>query len=241
MAPAGEGWCDLQHLELRRRVAECVRLLEWMGLIDYSGHCSMRIPGTDHVLINPARVSRCHVNAADIVTVDLDGRLVEGDLQPPLETALHTEIYRARPDVGAVAHLHTLYSTLLTLAGQPIQPVIFHGAIFADGVPVLDDCRHVNSPERGAALAATLGGARAVMMRGHGAVVVGEDPESVLLCATYLEDNCEKQYRAAQVGRVLPLKPDEAAEGNATLWSPWRFQKLWSYYKEKSGIDLSGG
>ncbi len=229
----------VETLHLRHKVAECVRLLEWMGLIDYSGHCSVRIPNTDHVLINAAAVSRCRLTPEHIVTVNLDGQLVAGDLQPPVETALHTEIYRARPDVWAVAHLHTLYSTLLTLAGQPIQPVIFHGGIFVAGVPVYNDSRHINSRERGAALAATLGQARAVMMRGHGAVVVGDEPESLLLAATYLEDNCEKQYRALQVGQVTPLTPAEAEEGNATLWSPWRFKKLWSYYTDKAGLDLT--
>src|SRR5690348_13845047 len=91
---------------LRELVATAGRILYQQGLSDYLGHCSARVGDTDRVVIKPKFSTKTRgmysLRAADMVVVDLDGQLVEGQERPPAEVFIHTEIYRARPDVHAV-------------------------------------------------------------------------------------------------------------------------------------------
>ena len=153
----------------------------------------------------------------------------------PSEIHIHTAIYRRRQGVNAVAHLHPPITTALSVAGKPYVPVIHHGAIFLDGVPVHDDCRHVNTREKGDALALTLGDKRAVIMRGHGAVVVADSVKGVFFGSVYLEDNAAKLIEAYKMGEPFVLNQEELEVGK-NIWRQPQFEKIWHYYQEKSGI-----
>lgn len=221
--------------DLRRKVAQCCRMLEWQGLIDYSGHVSARIPGTDHILINPREQSRVGLRPEHVIEVDLDGRHVSGEGRPPAEVYIHTEAYRARPDVGSVAHVHSPMSVTLSITGREFTPVIYHGTLFAGGVPLYDDSRHVDSPERGAALAGALGSCRAALIRGHGAIVVADSVEGVFYTAVYMEDNATKLYQASLLGNPVPIPSHELREGEA---SHQRYGKMWDYFLEKCALPF---
>src|SRR3989338_4414723 len=99
---------------LREEIAICTRLLVMQGVMDFSGHVSARIPGTDRILIQPRDTSRAALTANDILLVDLDGNVLEGEGPAPGETALHTEVYKARPDAAAGCprhpHIFTIFS-----------------------------------------------------------------------------------------------------------------------------------
>jgi len=222
---------------LRIEVATCVRMLEYLGLIDFSGHVSCRIPGTDIVLINSWGASRCGLGPQDIAKASLKGNSLEEGIELPSEIHIHTSIYRKRADVKAIAHLHPPVTTALSAAGKVYVPVIHHGAIFASGVPVYDDCSHVNTVEKGDALAALLGSCRAAIMRGHGAVVVAESVMGVFFGSVYLEDNARKLMDAYKMGEPIALRQDELAVGDR-IWQQPQFEKIWTYYQEKSGIRL---
>jgi ribulose-5-phosphate 4-epimerase/fuculose-1-phosphate aldolase len=146
---------DIQ--KIKEKVALATRMLTNEGIVASSGHVSMRIPGTDHIAVGPADVSRGIVTADDVVIVDLNSNQLEGKRKKPSETEIHTGIYRARPDVMAVVHTHPIYSVAFTVTGKPILPVTMHGAIFAEGVPVYDSVGHIDNRERGDGLAETLG------------------------------------------------------------------------------------
>ena len=100
--------------ELRETVALANRTLHHQGLTTYAGHASIRIPGTDCILIKPRpHVSMDRVTADMIMTLDLEGAIIdapEGAIIP-VEWSLHTEIYKARPDVGSVVHTHQKWCT----------------------------------------------------------------------------------------------------------------------------------
>src|SRR4051794_20861523 len=95
---------------LKERVVTATKVLFRLGLADYLGHASARVPGTDQVLIKPRHSTEMHglgtLSAERIVTIDLDGKTIEGDEGPPGERFIHTEIYRLRPDVGGIVHTH---------------------------------------------------------------------------------------------------------------------------------------
>src|SRR3970040_202661 len=104
----------------RKEVATCTRLLVMQEVIDYSGHVSARIPGTERILIQPRDTSRLALSAGDLLVVDLNGKVLEGDLPAPAETALHTSVYRARPDANTVCHGHPPFSTLFSIVDRPV-------------------------------------------------------------------------------------------------------------------------
>lgn len=219
--------------DARGELAAAIRMLEGAGLIDYSGHCSARRDaGTFY--INSGASVRNALTAADIVAVNLDGTLVEGAARPPLEFPIHAEIYRARPDVGAVLHTHPRWSTLLTMTGVTYAPVCAQGVLPGD-VPVMDSPLSVNTPELGAKLAVALGGGRAVLLKSHGAVVAGADVVEAFALAIYLEDNARRQYMALQIGKPYVFTESERETSRRNLWSRSLFMKVWEYHRSRLG------
>ena len=219
---------------LKEKVAQATRMLVQQGLLASSGHVSARIPGTDRVLIGPRDVSRAILQAEHIVTVDLDSNKVDGDRNAPRETEIHTGIYRARPDVMSVIHTHPLHSVVFSITGKPILPVMVHGAIFGKGVPVMDHVGHVNSRELGNRLARALGDRQAVLMKMHGAVIVGPSVERAFAYSLHLEENAEKQLLAeASGGPVVGMTPAEIEHCLGAAFSDRSIEKRWQYYAEQ--------
>lgn len=230
-AAAAQAPADVQAL--KEKVALATRMLTREKVVESSGHVSARIPGSGRVLIIPGDVSREIVTAADVVTVDLDAKQVEGERRAPLETEIHTGIYRARPDVMAVVHSHPVHSVVFSVTRKPILPVSVHGAIFADGVPVFEHVGHVNTRELGDALARTLGARRAALIKMHGAVIVGPSLEEAFAATLQLEENAEKQLWAEASGSVTPMTPEEAERCVRQSFSKFSVQKRWEYYLER--------
>ncbi len=225
---------------LKRKVAQATRMLAAEGIIASSGHVSARIPGTDRVLIGPADVTRDILTADDVVTVDLNSKKLEGRRAQPLETEIHTGIYRARPDVMAVVHSHPVHSVVFSITKKPILPVSVHGAIFADGVPTFEHVGHVNTRELGDGLARALGSHRAALIKMHGAVIVGASIEEVFAASLQLEENAEKQLWAAATGTVEPMTPEEAVRSVKQSFQPSSIQKRWRYYEDKDRTSAAG-
>jgi ribulose-5-phosphate 4-epimerase/fuculose-1-phosphate aldolase len=223
--------------ELRIELATSIRMLEFLGLIDFSGHVSVRDPNGNGIFINSWGGSRCSLGPQDIARADMDGESLDPGITVPSEIHIHTSIYRMRPDVQSVAHLHPPVTTALSVAGKTYVPVMHHGAIFASGVPVHDNCGHVNSKVKGDVLAELLADQRALIMRGHGAVVVAESIKGVFFGSVYLEDNAKKLAEAWKMGEPIPLREDEVAAA-AGVWRQNQFNKVWQYYQEKSGIHF---
>ena len=145
-------------LALKQQLALACRMLANEQLFDQSGHISARHPTQALFLIHPHHLSRADVSAPDILTVDLDGNLVEGSVRAPSEVFIHSQIYRARPDVQSVCHIHSRMAVVFTIAGRPLHAVTNNAAFLGDGpVPVYPNPRLVHSPAQGDALAEMLG------------------------------------------------------------------------------------
>lgn len=201
-------------------------------IIDHSGHGSAR-RDVNSFYINSGSSSRATLTEDDIVTVDLDGTLLEGSARPPLEYHIHAEVYRARPDVGAVLHTHPKWSTFLTMTGVPYRPVFGQGALLGE-IPVMDSPLSVNTRDAGTRLAATLGGGPAALLKSHGALVVGASVLECFALAVYLEENAYRQYMALQIGEPYTFTAEEQLACRKNLSSPALFRKAWEYYRAKS-------
>ena len=225
--------CNSETQTLKSKVAQATRMLVREGLLASSGHVSARIPGTNKVLIGPRDVSRAILQAEHIVTVNLDSNKVDGDRNPPRETEIHTGIYRARPDVMSVIHTHPIHSVIFSITGKPIVPVVVHGAIFGKGVPVHNHVGHINSRELGDELANVLGDKQAVLMKMHGAVIVGPSIERAFAYSLYLEDNAEKQLLGEISGSVVAMTSEEIKRSLRVAFGDLSILKRWQFYREK--------
>ena len=116
---------------MKDQLVDAIRMLERAGYIDHNGHASAR-RDAGAFYINSGASVRGALTADDIVTVDLNGNLVEGSAKPPLEFHIHSEIYRARPDVHAVMHTHPQWSTFLTMTGVAYKPVYAQGVLLGE-------------------------------------------------------------------------------------------------------------
>jgi ribulose-5-phosphate 4-epimerase/fuculose-1-phosphate aldolase len=230
---------DVQRL--REQVAACTRLMVFAEIMDFSGHVSVRLPGTDRVLIQPRDTSRSALTADDVLVVDLDNNILEGQGPAPSETALHTCVYRARPDAVAVCHGHPTYSTLFTAVDRPLVPVRSFAYRFSSaegaGPPIHADPTHIRSVEQGQAVAATLGQHKACLLRAHGTVVVAPSIEELFMDCLDLEENAKSLIMAGGLGTVLPLTRDEMEIIRASYGrSGYRAGKVWEHYQAKGKL-----
>lgn len=219
-------------LELRQQLADALTMFERAEVIDFNGHMSCRLPGTPHVLINAGKSVRSKLTADDIIVVDMDGKPVGHEVVPPMEFHLHTEIYRARPDVNAVAHTHPLWSTLFSMTGERVQPVTMQAAVMGP-IQLFDKTASINEKALGEQVARALGPHRVVMMKSHGAAVAGTDIVEAFVLGIYLEETARREYMARSLGTPYVLTPAEVEKIGANLRRPHLLRKVWDYHRAK--------
>ena len=207
-------------------------MLARADIVYHSGHGSARRDG-ESFYINSAASARGDPTADDTVTVDLDGNLIEGSARPPFEFHIHSEIYRVRPAVHAVMHTHPRWSTFLTMIGAKYRAVYAQGALLGDDIPLVDSPLSVNTRPMGEKVAATLGRGPAVLLKSHGAVVVGSTLVECFALAAYLEENAYRQYMAMQIGDPYVFSEAEQQSFRERLWTPALFRKTWDHYHAK--------
>lgn len=217
---------------LRGELLTALRILESNGIVDFNGHVSVRHGAG--FLVNSGRSVRSALTAADIVAVDAEGVAAAGADAPPMEIPIHTEIYRRRPNVGAVVHGHPIWSALLSSTGTDYAPVFPQGALL-DPLPVFASPLSINRPDLGRAVAELLADGPAILLRAHGIVVAGPDLRTATVLALYLEENARRQCLAAPLGEPYALSADEVAACRENLDRPNLFAKAWDYYAAKLG------
>jgi ribulose-5-phosphate 4-epimerase/fuculose-1-phosphate aldolase len=239
-----QGVSEADEWAWRRKLAVMCRIVGIQGSIGLFGHISIRIPGTDVVLMTPgAGVEKSTTRTEQVFVFGLDGKIhyhPGGDrpAQIPAEWRIHTQIHKDRPEIGSVAHLHAHASTLLGIARKPIVPVFAQGALFKDGVPVWGNPRLVVNDELAIALSKALGDKRACQMRGHGSVVVGATAEACLVACTFIEENAQYQIEAAALGGVTPMSAEEVADCSRGSVGGGLERMLWDFWARR--VDVEG-
>jgi ribulose-5-phosphate 4-epimerase/fuculose-1-phosphate aldolase len=219
------------------------RILAKHGVLDAWGHVSMRHPkNPERYLLSRARAPAL-VTAADIMEFDLDGNPLDARGRAVyLERFIHSEMYRARPDAGAVVHSHSLAVVPFSVAKHvPLRAIWHLGGVLGEGCPVFE-IRAVAGPGTdllirdrglGAALAKSLGAGSVVLMRGHGCTVVGSTVRHAVFNAVYTEISAALQSEAMRLGTVIYLTRDEAeaaAACNAAV-----IDRSWELWKMRAG------
>ena len=221
----------ISEKDLREQLATCTRIFAMQGMIGVFGHVSVYQPETKRVFITPGMGSdKGSLRAEDMLITDLDGKPLEGREGPPVEWPIHTALHGARADALAVAHLHTPYATLFTIAKREFQPVTLQGAIFSEGVPLYPQAQLITTPARGSSLLKVIGDKRAALLRGHGIVVASKNLQEVLFASLVLEDDAKKTMQAATLGEIGTISPEECRTFGAEIALERRAQRAWNYF-----------
>jgi ribulose-5-phosphate 4-epimerase/fuculose-1-phosphate aldolase len=212
------------------------------GVNDGFGHLSVRHPvNPNHYLVNRIDSNPGLVSAHEIMEFDLDSNAIDPrGHQGVGERFIHGEIYKARPDVKAVVHCHTPALIPFGVTGVKLRPLYHMSAFIVDEVPIFDIQNDfgitnmlIHNSAQGHALAQTLGDKPAALMRGHGAVIVGESVQQVVPRSVYLMTNAKMQAEAMSMGREIKyLDPEEARKVNQSTWT-LDFPRDWELWKYK--------
>lgn len=217
---------------LKREVVLGGRVLNGAGLSEYVwGHVSARDPHGRGVWMKASGLGFEEVTERDVLLVDPDGQLLDGDGPRHSEYPIHTEILSARPEINSVVHIHPPHAIALAASGRPLQAFSHAGGVFSAGVRRWDGAPGlVKTADHGVALANALGGDRALLLTGHGIVTVGTSVATAVTSAVILEQACRLQMLAESVGGVAePKTPEEAARdyshtlGDEHLLQAWRY------------------
>ncbi|CDG80901.1 class II aldolase/adducin family protein [Janthinobacterium agaricidamnosum] len=214
----------ISNAQIKVRVA--ARALARAGLVHAYGHCSLRLDA-DSFLVCAAKPMSLIGPQDEGVVVPVHGELPDGVLG---EVRIHQHIYRSQPDAGAV--IRSMPPTLMSLSAARCTPRRLHGmgSYFADPVPLWDDPQLIRSEQQAGALASTMHGGNAIVMRGNGVVIAAPSLEQAVVLTWYLEDaaRTDWQLRAAGLNdQAAPLSADEAearAVGTGRI-----FERMWDY------------
>jgi L-fuculose-phosphate aldolase len=143
-----------------------------------------------------------------VLVVDLDGNVIDGEGAPSSEKNAHFAAYRARPDVGAVIHSHSIYASALAVAGEELPPIIDEQVIALGGPVKVTEYAMSATPDLGRNAVDALGERRAVLLRNHGVLGVGKDLEEVINVVTLVERVAQTYILAKLAGSARPLPDD---------------------------------
>jgi ribulose-5-phosphate 4-epimerase/fuculose-1-phosphate aldolase len=206
-----------------------------LGVLDAEGHVSVRNPANPNHYFITRYVSAGSATAADIIENDLDNKPVAGERNDQYqERFMHGEVYKARPDVMAIVHAHTPEILAFAQSMTPLRPVVNSGTFIADGLPLFDirkfnggtQQRIVTTPTLGHALATVLGNRPAVLMQGHGVLVVDSSLPGVVSRAYGLRMNARIEQQAIALGGsvtyldTLRAPSNPASETRSTTTAP---------------------
>ena len=193
--------CEL-HKELPRN-----NLVAWT-----SGNISLLDRETGYVVIKPSGVRYEALRPEHMLIVDLDGKIVDGNLKPSSDTASHLYIYRHRPDVGGVVHTHSPYATAFAAVNASIPVYLtaqadeFGGAIPCGGFSL------IGGDEIGKVVVESIGASSAVLLKNHGVFTIGPTAEAAVKSAVMVEDVARTVWLAKQLGCPDEIAPEDVAK-----------------------------
>jgi ribulose-5-phosphate 4-epimerase/fuculose-1-phosphate aldolase len=228
--------------EIVRELVLANHILANEGVLDAYGHVSVRDDlNPQHFLLSRS-LPPSEVTLTDIVEYGFDGKAVQPNARTDYqERFIHSEIYRARPDVKAIVHCHSGDLIPFGVTGTRLLPVIHMAGFLGDGIPTFEirsvagmSNMLIVNPALGKALATTLGAKPAALMRGHGAVVVAAGLHEVVGRAYYMNLNAKLQWQSIQLGgQVTYLDPEEARKAGAQDG----FERAWEFWKHRPAVS----
>ena len=187
------------------------------GLVEgTSGNVSGRMEdGT--ICVTPSSIPYETMTLDDLVVLDLDGKVVEGERGPTSEKALHLACYRAFPEVGGVIHSHARFATMFALVREPVPALIEEVVVHIGGDVPVCEYRTTGTDELGDEVASKLGDRSAALLASHGMVTIGATPEKALHAAGVVERTAEIVWGAHILGAAHAL-PEQVNKDFANVY-----------------------
>ena len=203
-----------ERLHRKQRLAAGFRLFSRFGFDEgVAGHITARDPElTDHFWVNPFGMHFSHIRASDLILVNHDGQVVEGDYTVNTAAfAIHSQVHAARPDVVAAAHSHSTYGRAWSALGRKLDPITQDVCAFYDDHEVFDDYTGVVLDiEEGKRIAHALGEAKACILRNHGLLTVGHSVDEAVWWFITMERSCQVQLLAEAAGTPVLIEDEMA-------------------------------
>jgi L-ribulose-5-phosphate 4-epimerase len=195
------------HLELPKN-----NLITWT-----TGNISGRDLETGYVVIKPSGVMYVDLTPEKLVVLNINGKVVEGDLKPSSDAATHLYIYRHRREIAGIVHTHSTFATAFAALGKSIPPYLT--AIcdeFGGPIPV-GGFAPIGNEEIGREIIRSIGNSPAILMQNHGVFTIGKSATAAVKSAVMVEDAARTMFYAYQLGeklgtQVIPIEPETVAK-----------------------------
>ncbi|MFD8260149.1 class II aldolase/adducin family protein [Streptomyces griseoluteus] len=226
---------DEERRHRKERLAGALRLFGRAGFEDgVSGHITARDPEfSDCFWVNPFGMPFKHVTVSDLVLANQDGQVVEGGYHVNQAAfTVHAAVHAARPDVVAVAHCHSVHGRALASLGEVPDPITQESCAFYEDTALYDDYTGVTvDAEEGRRIASVLGSNKALVLRNHGLLTVGDSVDAAAWWFMSMERSCQVQLTAEAAGRPVLIEHRQAVAtreqlgGDLVAWI--NYQPLW--------------
>jgi ribulose-5-phosphate 4-epimerase/fuculose-1-phosphate aldolase len=230
-ATAGE-----ERLYRKQRLAAAFRLFARFGFDEgVAGHITARDPERpDHFWVNPFGMDFSGIRVSDLLLVNEKGEVVEGDA--PVNAAafaIHSRVHAARPDCVAAAHAHSMYGKAWSALGRMLDPITQDACAFYEDHGLFDDFTGVVLDlEEGDRIGRALGGHKAVILRNHGLLTVGQSVDEAAWWFITMDRSCHAQLLAEAAGEVTHISPENArltrGQVGSTIAGWFQFQPLYA-------------
>ena len=223
---------------LKEKLIIANKILESEKIATPFGHVSVRIPGTETFLITRS-ISPGAATMEDILICDMEGKILDGKYKDTYsEVVIHTGVYKVAKAFNSVVHFHSTYVIGLSMAGATVIPANLQAtAVGLEPIAVFNKMIYIDKPELGEEVANLLGPNKAVILKGHGAVTVGESIEDAIYSALNLERSAMFQWMAWTIAPLAPVSAEEkkalSEYHNGLKRGGHGSSREWTYYKWK--------
>jgi ribulose-5-phosphate 4-epimerase/fuculose-1-phosphate aldolase len=228
------------HKAIKQELIVAGKVLVAQGQDDFTrGHISFRLPDDPKLFFMKAHsLGLDEITPRNILTIDLDGKVVAGTARRHSEVYIHSEIFKARRDVNCVIHTHPTHSIALSATGRTLKCYSQPGALFYEALGTYTDTINlIRSPAMGAGVARALGRGRAVLLKNHGVVVTGATIAEAVIGTIMLEKGAMVQLLAEAAGEVAPeFPPADIEKLKADIGQPEQFQINFDYLARRLAI-----
>ena len=205
----------------RTVVVQAAQQLLRLGLVAAtSGNVSMRLEGDEKeglIAVTPAGTDYQTMTPEDIVVVDYDVDVIEGDTVPSSESLTHVAVYKARSDISAVIHTHSIYASVLAVAGVPLPPILDELVAYLGGPVEVAEYGFPSTEDLGEKAIQAMGERNAVFIRNHGVLAAGRDMPDALRACELVERASQIYIQARALGSVRTL-PSEVVEAELNIF-----------------------
>lgn len=235
-AQAGKVGIEAERQSRKERLAAGLRILGRMNLAEgVAGHITVRDPEfPHHFWVNPFGHNFKLMKVSDLIRVDEEGNVVEGDRQVNTAAfAIHSQLHAARPDVIAACHSHSMYGKTFSAMGQPLKMITQDSTMFYNDVAMCNvgSGAVVLDTAVGAEMAASLGTKKALIHQNHGLITCGGSVDAAVWWFVALERCCQSQLLADAAGTPIEIPDDLCQSGYDAQGSDiagwFQFQPWW--------------